>query len=280
MLTQSALHPYTSTPHTLNLCNQLAGLSGNAPRSPCADTALPSQEDTRDAGTPWWSDSPVAPEADGQGQGGERDHVSDATGHTAAAGAGSAGACAGVSGGASPDGASGHTGGETWLAEAAAAAAAVDSRACDGGSAEAGLLGRAWAAIAPACRRFACDELRKLLISESRQRERQQRQIGGMPPALLLRAPPDSLPLAAPHPHADLDGLFFIDNFVSEAEEAALMAWCDSAPWQPTAMAVGQQTVDWEMSNWNSRECPQSLQPHHVDPYSLFPCPFPTPSRL
>lgn len=135
-----------------------------------------------------------------------------------------------------------------WKREAEAAAAALEPSEC-GGVGGAAVLGKAWAALAPACRRYACEELRKLIASETRQRERQQRTIASMPPALLLLAPPPSLRSARAEAHPSLEGLYFLHDFVSEAEEAALIEWCDAAPWQPNGAPT---TTEWEVSHWNA----------------------------
>ena len=112
-----------------------------------------------------------------------------------------------------------------WAAEAVAAAAAVAASG-ESPAEEASLLGAAWAAIAPRCRGIACETLYKLLANERRQREAQQRLLDAMSPALLLEAPPLRHAASVPEPHPKLQGLYLIQEFVSEAEEAALIEWC------------------------------------------------------
>ena len=140
---------------------------------------------------------------------------------------------------------------DIWLEEAATAAAAIDMRACESAE-EAALLGRVWRVVAPACRRFACDELRRLLDNEARQRQRQQQLLQQMPPALLLRAPPQTLATALPAAHPALAGLYLVEDFVSAEEEAALATWLDAVKWQPPPPASGGLTSEWAHSNWNS----------------------------
>ena len=118
----------------------------------------------------------------------------------------------------------------SWAAEAAAAAAAVAASG-EYPPREASLLGNAWAAIGPRCRMVACETLQKLLANEMRQREAQQRLLDAMSPGLLLEAPPPRhVGSTKPEPHAHLPGLFLVKDFVSEAEEAALIEWCVSSP--------------------------------------------------
>ena len=118
----------------------------------------------------------------------------------------------------------------SWAAEAVAAAAAVAASG-EYPPREASLLGNVWAAIGPRCRMVACEALHKLLANETRQREAQQRLLDQMSPGLLLEAPPPRhVASTKPEPHAHLPGLFLLKDFVSEAEEAALIEWCVSSP--------------------------------------------------
>jgi hypothetical protein len=119
-----------------------------------------------------------------------------------------------------------------WAAEAAAAAAAVAASG-EYPAREASLLAAAWAAIAPRCRGFACAALRQLLATERRQREAQQLLLDAMSPAMLLEVPPLRHATSAqpePEPHPRLQGLYLIRDFVSEAEEAAIIEWCVAEP--------------------------------------------------
>ena len=148
------------------------------------------------------------------------------------------------------DGASGRTVTEPfWASEAQAAAAAMDVHEV-GGATEAEVLRRAWAILAPACRRFACEELRTLLANEERQRRPQQQTLRAMPPALLLRAPPASLSAALPMPHPELSGLYLIPDFVSAEEEAALLQWVDAAEWRSASATA--PSAEWHVSHWNA----------------------------
>ena len=126
----------------------------------------------------------------------------------------------------------------SWAEEAAAAAAAVAASG-EYPPREASLLGNAWAAIGPRCRMVACETLQKLLANEMRQREAQQRLLDAMSPGLLLEAPPPRhVGSTKPEPHAHLPGLFLVKDFVSEAEEAALIEWCVSSPAWGTRLSL------------------------------------------
>ena len=131
----------------------------------------------------------------------------------------------------------------SWAAEAAAAAAAVAASG-EYPPREASLLGNAWAAIGPRCRMVACETLQKLLANEMRQREAQQRLLDAMSPGLLLEAPPPRhVGSTKPEPHAHLPGLFLVKDFVSEAEEAALIEWCVSSPAWGTRLSLSLSSL-------------------------------------
>ena len=84
------------------------------------------------------------------------------------------------------------------------------------------------------------------------------------PPALVSRMANQSSCFQVP---ALLPGLFVVEDFVSEAEEAALVDWVDQAPWTRVLVslaphsirgAVGSKPSEgadpgaWEVSRWNS----------------------------
>ena len=188
----------------------------------------------------------------------------------------------------------GKSGGGTasWIAEADAAGAVLASSAEK--ESKVRLEVQAWRALAPECRRFECREVRRILEAEARQRGEFKR-IFGVAPWTLLQPPTatmqsmegahsnrrlsllhqlpfhhDSGASSGPaesyvlEPHPLLEGLYLGRNFVSDAEEAALLFWADRAHWQPAYAAAqqgaptdsatrsGARTAAWEPSRWNS----------------------------
>ena len=151
-------------------------------------------------------------------------HQSDATiecvrrAATAGAAAQAAAFAPGPSGGAALEAA--------WAQEASAAVAALRSSDCGGVGRGTALVGRVWQILAPRCRRFACEELRRLLSAEAKQREALRRQQRQMAPALLLRAPPPSLNQAVPVENHGLPGLFLVTDVTCAGISNRLAADC------------------------------------------------------
>ena len=148
-----------------------------------------------------------------------------------------------------------------WRDEVQAASAVAASSTTSLGK-DGVLLGRVWEVIGPACRRQACNELKRILSIESSVREQQQRSIMALSSHALLSGPLPSELLPSPTPHPDLDGLYLFENFVSKEEEAALIEWVDHATWVPSSSAATPQhmhqqrgergTNEFQHSYWNS----------------------------
>ena len=166
-------------------------------------------------------------------------HESDATiecvwrAATASAAAQAAAFAPGPSGGAASEAA--------WAQEASAAVETLRSSDCGGVGRGTELVGRAWQILAPRCRRFACEELRRLLSVEAKQREALRRQQQQMAPALLLRAPPPSLNQAVPVENHSLPGLFLVTDVTRAGISNRVAADCT----RPVATEDAPSSPSW-----------------------------------